>query len=54
MAMPALAILLEGQLIVSCPLKVIDPLRSATIPMIDLIVVVLPAPLRPSKVTTSP
>jgi hypothetical protein len=39
---------------VSEPLKRIDPLRRPTIPMIDFIVVVLPAPLRPSSVTTSP
>ena len=30
------------------------PLRRGTRPMIDFIVVVLPAPLRPSNVTTSP
>src|SRR6185437_2588852 len=30
------------------------PSRRGTRPMIDFIVVVLPAPLRPSKVTTSP
>src|SRR5205823_3364615 len=31
-----------------------DPRRLVTMPMIDLSVVVLPAPLRPSSVTTSP
>src|SRR6202035_4528713 len=31
-----------------------DPVRWPTIPMIDLSVVVLPTPLRPSSVTTSP
>src|SRR5512134_4128347 len=30
------------------------PRRFATMPMIDFMVVVLPAPLRPSRVTTSP
>src|SRR5687767_6396863 len=31
-----------------------EPLRSASMPMIARMVVVLPAPLRPSNVTTSP
>src|SRR5262249_52628575 len=31
-----------------------EPVRLPTIPMMDFIVVVLPAPLRPSSVTTSP
>ena len=39
---------------ISRPLKRTDPLRRATMPMIAFSVVVLPAPLRPSKVTTSP
>ena len=38
----------------SLPSNVADPLRLPTMPIIDLRVVVLPAPLRPSKVTTSP
>src|SRR5579864_8325672 len=32
----------------------IEPRRSGRMPMIDLSVVVLPAPLRPSRVATSP
>jgi hypothetical protein len=40
--------------IVSTPSKVIEPRRLAMMPMIDFSVVVLPAPLRPSRVTTSP
>src|SRR5690348_6184387 len=36
------------------PAKVIVPRRSGRMPMIDLSVVVLPAPLRPSRVATSP
>src|SRR5690606_34706037 len=38
----------------STPRKTTDPVRLPTMPMIDLSVVVLPAPLRPSRVTTSP
>src|SRR5205807_278463 len=45
---------LDGRRIVSAPPKVIEPSRCPTIPMIDLSVVVLPAPLRPKSVTTSP
>src|SRR5215469_6345425 len=37
-----------------CPSKVMAPRRSGRMPMIDLRVVVLPAPLRPSRVATSP
>src|SRR3989442_10925211 len=54
MAMPSLAIAFEGSRMVSVPRSLIDPSRRATIPMIDFSVVVLPAPLRPSSVTTSP
>ena len=40
--------------IVSRPAKATEPLRLPTMPMIAFSVVVLPAPLRPSSVTTSP
>src|SRR4051812_45072094 len=53
-AMPSRAILSEESCIDSAALNCTDPLRFATMPMIDLSVVVLPAPLRPSSVTTSP
>ena len=43
-----------GRPISSCPRSVIEPVRWPTMPMIDFRVVVLPAPLRPSSVTTSP
>src|SRR3954471_9596938 len=39
---------------VSLPLILIEPLREPTRPMIERSVVVRPAPLRPSSVTTSP
>src|ERR1700761_619893 len=39
---------------VSWPLTLIEPLRAPVRPMIARIVVVRPAPLRPSSVTTSP
>src|SRR5450755_2289783 len=39
---------------VSLPSSFTEPLRWLTMPMIDFSVVVLPAPLRPSRVTTSP
>src|SRR5450830_111140 len=39
---------------VSLPLILIEPLRAPTSPMMERRVVVRPAPLRPSKVTTSP
>src|ERR1700761_4034818 len=39
---------------VSAPRNFTCPSRRGTRPMIDFIVVVLPAPLRPSSVTTSP
>src|SRR3954471_9390111 len=40
--------------IASTPSKTIEPFRLGRMPIIDFIVVVLPAPLRPSSVTTSP
>src|SRR3954468_3429226 len=43
-----------GSLIVSTPSNAIEPVRFPRMPMIDFMVVVLPAPLRPSRVTTSP
>src|SRR5579871_1849096 len=45
---------LDGRRVVSTPSTRTDPSRLGTIPMIDRRVVVLPAPLRPSSVTTSP
>src|SRR6185436_11712369 len=53
-AMPRRAIRSAVSPIVSLPSNATDPARRPTIPMIDLSVVVLPAPLRPSRVTTSP
>ena len=53
-AMPAFATASGRSFTVSRPLNMIDPARRGTSPMIDFIVVVLPAPLRPSRVTTSP
>jgi hypothetical protein len=38
----------------SVPLTMIEPVRRPTRPMMDFSVVVRPAPLRPSSVTTSP
>src|SRR5437667_11732859 len=54
MAMPRRAIAFEGSRMISFCSYLIDPSRLPTIPMIDFSVVVLPAPLRPSSVTTSP
>ena len=54
MAMPARAIWFEASRVSSRPSNFTDPVRFATMPMIDFRVVVLPAPLRPSSVTTSP
>jgi len=54
MAMPALAIWFGISPTISAPRNRMLPSRRGTRPMIDFIVVVLPAPLRPSKVTTSP
>ena len=53
-AMPARAISFDAAPISSRPSKRTEPLRRPTMPMIDFSVVVLPAPLRPSSVTTSP
>src|SRR5204863_2181637 len=53
-ARPAWAIWFEARPISSRPSNRTDPVRRATMPMIDLSVVVLPAPLRPRSVTTSP
>src|SRR5438067_8459447 len=53
-AMPNRAILLEGRFVSSTLRNRIEPSRRPTMPMIDFMVVVLPAPLRPSSVTTSP
>src|SRR5262245_60438499 len=53
-AMPSRAMRLEGIAMVSVSPSFTEPLRWVTMPMIDLSVVVLPAPLRPSSVTTSP
>src|SRR5689334_8882588 len=44
----------DDRRIVSTPSNEMEPLRLPRMPMIDFKVVVLPAPLRPSKVTTSP
>jgi len=38
----------------SAPFSLIEPVRRPTMPMIERIVVVLPAPLRPSRHSTSP
>src|ERR1700722_5211513 len=53
-AMPAGAIPLEASLVSSRSSKRTEPVRFSTMPMIALSVVVLPTPLRPSSVTTSP
>src|ERR1700677_3227433 len=53
-ATPKRAMRSEARPTVSLPSNFADPLRLPTMPMIDLSVVVLPAPLRPSSVTTSP
>src|SRR5215831_18856876 len=53
-ASPSLAMRFEESEIVSVPSKRTEPSRRATIPITDFRVVVLPAPLRPSSVTTSP
>ena len=52
--MPRRAILSAGMPMISVSSKRIEPLRLPIMPMIDFSVVVLPAPLRPSRVTTSP
>ena len=53
-AMPRCAIRLEASATISLPSNAIEPSRRGTMPMIERSVVVLPAPLRPSSVTTSP
>src|SRR4051794_25961863 len=53
-ATPMRAILSELVRMMSRPLNLIEPVRLPMMPMIDFSVVVLPAPLRPSRVTTSP
>src|SRR5436190_19339795 len=53
-AMPQRAIVFDESFISSRPSNCTEPERWPTIPMIDFSVVVLPAPLRPSSVTTSP
>src|SRR6516225_8808912 len=53
-AMPSRAIRSLVRPISSLPSWRTDPVRWPTMPMIDFSVVVLPAPLRPSSVTTSP
>src|SRR5579862_255982 len=53
-ATPARAIASDESLISSRPSRRTEPVRCSTIPMIDFSVVVLPTPLRPSSVTTSP
>src|SRR6266851_9655503 len=52
--MPSRAIRFEASRAISLPRKTTEPRRCGTIPIIALSVVVLPAPLRPSRVTTSP
>ena len=54
MAIPQRAIASEGRPTVSRPSKRTEPLRCSTMPMIAFSVVVLPTPLRPNSVTTSP
>src|SRR6185312_14327081 len=53
-ATPARAIWLELRAMSSSPWNRTEPVRCPTIPMMAFSVVVLPAPLRPSSVTTSP
>src|SRR5271167_2167136 len=52
--MPSRAMRSIERPISSLPSKLTDPVRLPTMPMIAFRVVVLPAPLRPSRVTTSP
>ena len=52
--MPIRAILSEVVRMMSWSLNFTEPVRLPMMPMIDFSVVVLPAPLRPSSVTTSP
>ena len=53
-ATPSRAITFDGSATSSRGPKRTDPRRWRTMPMIDFRVVVLPTPLRPSRVTTSP
>src|SRR5437660_26416 len=53
-AIPWRAIAFDESPMSSWPSWRTDPVRWPTIPMMDFSVVVLPAPLRPSSVTTSP
>src|SRR5258706_10306264 len=53
-ATPSRAMRSEGSAMICVPSKRIEPSRRATMPMMALRVVVLPTPLRPSSVTTSP
>src|SRR6202171_5749169 len=53
-AIPRWAIRFDGRRIVSRPSSEIEHSRRPTMPMIDFMVVVLPAPFRPRSVTTSP
>src|SRR6478609_9403995 len=53
-AIPIRAILSEVVRMMSWSLNFTEPVRLPMMPMIDFSVVVLPAPLRPSRVTTSP
>ena len=53
-AIPQRAIASEGRPISSLPSKRTEPVRCSIMPMMALSVVVLPTPLRPSRVTTSP
>src|SRR5262245_20936215 len=52
--MPCRAMRFDLRPINSSPWNLIEPRRLASMPMMARMVVVLPAPLRPSKVTTSP
>src|SRR5512139_906564 len=52
--MPRRAISSDGWPTVSLPSNVTEPARFSTMPITDFKVVVLPAPLRPNNVTSSP
>src|SRR6516162_2443503 len=52
--MPSRAIRFDASSAISLSRKTTEPRRCGTIPMIARKVVVLPAPLRPRRVTTSP
>src|ERR1700729_4006956 len=53
-AIPMRAILSDAERMISLPSKRIEPERLPIIPITDFSVLVLPAPLRPGSVTTSP